>query len=235
MSMPALQFDDDHPILDPDSLKMPESAAHRGAIDLVGLAVTHLLGSQVQVFRDMNWYPTDGGGPLAPDLMVLPAGTTEPSPTSYRQDQDGGPHPLAVVEVPSASDSYVSFRAKASRLHQLGAVVYLVIVQSPGQAVLRLGPGDREPQPWSGRPMEELGGIRLAFEAGDLVLTTPTGLRGRSDADLLASIERRAEAAESLVVEVQGRAEAAEEQLAALLRQMEAHGITPEIDPPAST
>lgn len=221
MSMPALQFDDDQPVLDPDTLKVPESAAHRQAIDLIGLAITHTLGSQVQVFRDMNWYPTDGGGPVAPDLMVLPAGAIEPSPTSYRQDQTDGPPPLAVVEVPSASDSFVSFRAKASRLHQLGAVVYQVIVQSPGQAVLRLGPGDREPQPWVGQPMEELGGIRLSFEAGDLILETPGGLRGASDADLLDQVRRRA-------VE-------AEERLAALVRQMEAAGITPEFDPPAAS
>ena len=220
MSMPALQFDDDQPVLDPDSLKVAETAAHRRTIDLVGLAATHLLGSQVQVFRDMNWYPTDGGGPVAPDLMVLPAGTTEPSPTSYRQDQTGGPPPLAVVEVPSASDSYVSFRLKALRLHRLGAVVYLVIVQSPGQEVLRLGPGDREPQPWEGQPMDELGDIRLLFEAADLVLEMPDGLRVTSDADLLAQIE--------------GRAEAAEERLAALMRQMEAQGIQPEVDPPPS-
>lgn len=226
--MPALQFDEDQPVLDPDTLKVPESAAHRQAIDLVGLAVTHTLGSQVQVFRDMNWYPTDGGGPVAPDLMVLPAGAIEPSPTSYRQDQTGGPPPLAVVEVPSASDTYVSFRTKALRLHQLGAVVYLVIVQSPGRAVLRLGPGDREPQPWAGQPMEELGGIRLSFEVGDLVLETPGGLRGTSDADLLDQVRRRA-------LEAEGRAEAAEERLAALVRQMEAAGITPELDPPAAS
>ncbi len=216
--MPALQFDDDQPVLDPDTLKVAETAAHRRTIDLLGLAATHILGSQVQVFRDMNWYPTDGGGPVAPDLMVLPAGTTEPSPTSYRQDQTGGPPPLAVVEVPSASDSFVSFRAKALRLHRLGAVVYLVVVQSPGQAVLRLGPGDREPQPWAGQPVEELGGVRLSFEAGDLVLETPNGLRGTSDAELVAQIERRAEAAE--------------DRLAALVRQMEAAGITPVLDPP---
>ncbi len=231
--MPALQFDDDQPVLDPDTLKMPESAAHRQAIDLVGLAVTHTLGSQVQVFRDMNWYPTDGGGPVAPDLMVLPAEAIEPSPTSYRQDQTGGPPPLAVVEVPSASDTYVSFRTKALRLHQLGAVVYLVIVQSPGQAVLRLGPGDREPQPWVGQPMEELGGILLSFEVGHLVLETPGGLRGTSDADLLANIDSRAVEAERRAVEAEGRVEVAEGRLAALVGQMEAHGITPENDPPA--
>lgn len=65
--------------------------------------------------------------------------------------------------------------------------------------------------------MEELGGIRLGFDAGNLVLETPGGLRGTSDADLLAGIERRA-------VE-------AEERLAALVRQMEAVGITPEMNP----
>ena len=241
MSMPALQFDDDQPVLDLDSLKVAETAAHRRTIDLVGLAATHLLGSQVQVFRDMNWYPTDGGGPVAPDLMVLPAGTTEPSPTSYRQDQTGGPPALVVVEVPSASDGFLTLWAKVRRLHGLGSVVYVVVVQPPGLDVLRIGPGDGESQSWVGRPIEELGGIRLSFEGSELVAETPSGLRGTSDGDLLAQVQRsavaaegRAEAAESRAEAAEGRAEAAEGRLAALVRQLEAHGITPEIDPPSS-
>ena len=209
MSMPAVQFDDDdQPVLDPDSLKMPETAVHRRTIDLIGLAVTNALGSGARVFRDMNWYPADGSAAIAPDLMVLAADAVEASPRSYRQDKTGGPAPIAVVEVPSASDSFVSFRAKAFRLQRLGTVVYLVVPEAPGQAVLRLGPGDREPQPWTDRPIGELGGIRLGFDGGELVAETPAGLRGTSDADLFARAEQRAADSEQRAAVLEERAAA---------------------------
>ncbi len=225
MSMPAVQFDDDHPVLDPDTLKMPEASAHRHAIDLIGLAAARALGPEWLIFRDLNWYPRDGGGPVAPDLMVLPQGATERFPTSYRQDQTGGPVPAAVVEIPSENDSFSSFRSKAVRYQRLGAVVYLVVVDGAGQAVLRLGPGDREPQAWADRPIGELGGIRLAFAAGELVATTPDGLRATGDRGLLDAIEARSAAAS------EERAEAAEERAEALARQLRALGVEPEAGP----
>ena len=144
MSMPTLSFDDDHPLVDPDQLKMPEADGHRCAVDLIGLAAIRLLGPEFRVFRDMNWYPTGGGNPVAPDLMVLPADATEPRPTSYRQDQTDGPSPTVVVEVPSECDSFVSFREKAFRYQSLGTTVYLVVVEG-ACSVLRLGADDTEP------------------------------------------------------------------------------------------
>lgn len=74
MSMPAVEFDDE-PFVDPDELKMPESPQHRGATDLVALLAADLLGEGHAVYREMNWYPDDGGSAVAPDIMVLPAGT----------------------------------------------------------------------------------------------------------------------------------------------------------------
>lgn len=220
MAMPAVQFDDDPPVVDPDQLKMPEAAAHRGAVDLIGLAATRLLGPDTRVFRDLNWYPTDGGGPMAPDLMVLPAGAVEPSPTSYRQDQTGGPPPMVVVEVPSESDTFVSFRAKAFRYQGLGTVVYLVVVEGPRQTVLRLGPNDDgEPRPWVDQPIAELGGLRLGFDGGELVAITPAGVRAARDVDLLTQAE--------------DRATAAEERAEALLRQLQALGVEPPSGPAA--
>lgn len=213
MSMPTLQFDDDH-LVDPDQLKMPESDGHRRTVDLIGLAVSRLLGPEFRVFRDMNWYPAGGGNPMAPDLMVLPAGATDPRPTSYRQDLTDGPSPVAVVEVPSESDGFVAFREKAFRYQALGTPVYLVVIEG-ARAVLRLGPQDTEPMPWANRPIDELGGIQLGFDGDDLVLTTPDGVRATSDADLLDVVERRADAAEA-------RAEA-------LRRQLDALGVVPEV------
>ena len=58
--MPALQLDDDAPVPDPDCLKVPENAHHRQVVDVVALAATGLLGSDVRVFRDMN-LPTEEG------------------------------------------------------------------------------------------------------------------------------------------------------------------------------
>lgn len=146
--------------------------------------------------------------------MVLPAAATDAVPTSYRQDQTGGPAPAAVVEVPSESDSFPRFWAKALRLQRLGSVVYLVVVDGPGQGVLRLGPDDGEMVAWPGNePIAELGGIRLGFESGALTVTTPAGLRAVSDQGLLAAAAERAEE---------------------LARQLRALGVEPEAGPPGT-
>ena len=196
MPMPALEFDDEAPILDPDTLKMAEAPAHQQVIDLIGLAATTLIGPDLRVFRDMNWYPPDGRGPMAPDVMVLALDATEPWPKSYRQDQTDGPPPTAVVEVPSDSDTFTSLLAKAQRYRALGTVTYLVAIDTPEPTVLRLGPDDVEPRYWVDQPMPELGGIRLVTHDGELplALVTPSGIRATSDAELLGEAERRAEA-----------------------------------------
>ena len=237
MAMPALQFDDDQPVLDPDSLKMPETPAHRRAVDLIGLAASRLLGVDSRVFRDMNWYPTDGGGPMAPDLMVLPAVAIGPDLRSYRQNPDGGPPPMVVFEMPSESDSFASFRAKALRYQALGTVVYLVVTERPHPAVLRLGRGDREPQPWADLAISELAGLRLGFDGDELVATLPDGTRARSDADLVAMAHERAAEAETRAAEAheraaeaEARAAAAERAARALTRRLEALGIDSDLD-----
>jgi len=63
--MPALPIDCDDEILNPDDLKMPERAVRRRAVDLIGLSAARLLGPGHRVFRDLNWYPNDSGGPMA--------------------------------------------------------------------------------------------------------------------------------------------------------------------------
>lgn len=233
MSMPAMAFchdDDDHPPIDPDDLKMPESPAHRGATDVIGLTAARLLGAEFDVFRDMNWYPGDGRPPLAPDLLVLPAGAMPPRggpadvrPKSYRQDQTGGPTPTVAVEVPSDSDGFVALRAKTLRCRELGVVLYLVVMHSP-QGVIRLAPGEAD-RPWADRPIPELGGLSIGFDHGDLVVTTPDGLRVDSDDALVAQLDAAAEAARAEAAAAQADAVAARaDAVAARAEAIEARG-----------
>lgn len=228
MSMPNVSFDDDHPLVDPDQLKMPEADGHRRAVDLIGLAAIRLLGPQFRVFRDMNWYPAGGGNPVAPDLMVLPADAIDPRPTSYRQDQTGGPSPLVVVEVPSESDSFVSFREKAFRYQSLGTTVYLVVVEG-ARTVLRLGVGDAEPLLWTNHPIPELGDLRLTFDHGELMATLPDGLQATSDGALVAQLDALADDARKQADDARQQAGEAEERAEALRRQLVALGVAPEV------
>ncbi len=212
MSMPAVVFDHDaHPPGLPDDLKMPERAVHRRAVDVIGLASTRLLGPSIRVFRDMNWYPADGGNATAPDIMFLPAEAVEASPRSYRQAD--GPPPLVVVEIPSDDDGFAAFRAKAKRAQANGSVVYIAVVDGPDRVVLRLGLDDTEFVAWTGRPISELGGLRIDYDDGELTVVLPDGLRARSDADLVSAAETKA-------AEMSAKAD----EMARLLRE---HGIDP--------
>lgn len=213
--MPALQLDDDAPVPDPDELKVPENAQHRQVVDVVALAATGLLGSHLRIFSDMNWYPPDDGNAVAPDIMVVPTAAIEATPKSYRQDQTGGPPPTVVVEIPSPTDSFVSFRAKAFRYRSLGTVTYVIVVGGSNDVVLRLGPDDPEPQPWTDRPIDELGGLRLGFADGELVVTTPHGLSATSDQELLEA-------------EAQSRAATAEARAATLAERLRQLGVDPD-------
>jgi Uma2 family endonuclease len=207
-----------------DNLKMPERAIHRQTVDLMALAATRLLGDEVWIFRDLNWYPPDGGTATAPDIMVLPRAALDELPRSYRQDKTGGPPPLAVVEIASDDDSYARVRAKARRAQQLGSVFYLVVVENQqsddDQSVLRLGADDAELTAWTGRPIPELGDIALSFTNGVPTLTLPDGTTAQSDADLVATAEGRADAAE-------GRADAAEARVRALEARLRDLGAEP--------
>ncbi len=219
VSMPAVVFDhDDHPPGLPDDLKMPERAVHRQAVDVIALAATRLLGPSVRVFRDMNWYPADGGNATAPDIMFLGAEAVEPSPRSYRQND--GPPPLVVVEIPSDDDSFAAFRTKAKRAQANGSVVYIAVVDGPDPVVLRLGLDDTEFVAWTGRPLTELGNLRIDYDDGELTVVLPDGLRASTDADLVSAAEAKAEEAEARADEALARAG----EMARLLRE---HGIDP--------
>ena len=195
MSMPLTVVPGEDERFDPDDLKMPESPDHRQVVDAIGLAAAAQLGPSYQLFRDMNWYPPDGGNAMAPDIMVLPAGAFVPPPgadpddrlKSYRQDKTGGPPPIVVAEVPSESDGYVHLRAKASRCCALGAVVYIVLFDPP-RLIERFTPDDPHPRDWNDQPIPELGDIRLAFVDDRLTVITPDGLRFSSDSDLVEEL-----------------------------------------------
>ncbi len=194
MSMPAVSFGDD-PFVAADDLKMPERAAHRQAVDLIALAATQLLGPGARIFRDLNWYPDDERGPVAPDVMVVPAEAVEPRPRSYRQDRRGGPPPDVVVEIPSETDSFVSLRTKARRYQRLGTTLYVVTVDDGDVDVLRLGVDDREFVPWMGREIPELGGLRLDAVDDTLTATLPDGTTATTDDELVAAARRAEDAA----------------------------------------
>lgn len=233
--MPAAIFDDeDSSPFDPDDLKMPESPRLRRASDLIGLATSLLLGESHDVFRDMNWYPADGGTAMAPDVLVLPAGAWVAPPgtpadeplKSYRQDRTEGPPPVVVVEVPSASDGFVAMLAKAGRCQQLGAVFHIVSVHEP-RSVLRFGPDDQpvpaerfEARSWVDRPIPELGGLRIGFEGDDLVVELPDGTRATSDEALVVEARQRAALAEDRAADAERRADS-------LARQLRDLGVEP--------
>ena len=66
MSMPAVDLDGEF-LLDPDTLKVPEHPHHRRLAEALGLTIDHEVKGRMVCYRDMNWYPLDGGGPIAPD------------------------------------------------------------------------------------------------------------------------------------------------------------------------
>ena len=196
----AQWVDDDDRCFDPDDLKMPESPEHRRVIDAIGIVASRLLGTDVVVYRDMNWYPTDGGNAVAPDLMVLPANAFVER--SYKQPADG-PVPSVVVEVPSASEGFTDFLQKAARYQRLGVCCYSVITDSGVCSVLRSMPGEGTANTvWTGEPIAELGGLRIDVANDRIVVVTPTGDVLVHDSDLV-------EAAEQRVAELEARLRAA--------------------------
>ena len=67
----VLDVEDD---ADPYTLKVPENPDHRRIVDAIGIVGARQLRPNTVVYRDMNWYPSEGGHAMAPDLMTLPAG-----------------------------------------------------------------------------------------------------------------------------------------------------------------
>jgi Putative restriction endonuclease len=200
MASTAQWVDDDDRCYDPDDVKMPENPEHRRVIDAIGIVASRLLGPDVVVYRDMNWYPTDGGNAVAPDLMVLPASAFVER--SYKQPADG-PVPSVVVEVPSGSDGFTDFLRKAARYERLGVCCYTVITGSGVCSALRSMPGEGSANKmWIGEPIAELGGLRLDVHNDRIVVVTPTGDVLVHDSDLV-------EAAEQRIAELEARLRAA--------------------------
>ena len=158
----------------------------------------------IVVYRDMNWYPTDGGTAIAPDVMTLPRGLVTADAKSYRQAV-GGLLPGVAVEVASASDSFPAFHAKTNRYRALGVPVYIVIVDPGAVDVLRAGEAHER---WVGRVIPELGNLSLDIDEGRIVARFPQGEVVWSAGTLLTkTIER----------------------VAALERQLRALGIDPAV------
>ncbi len=234
-SMPAVDLDDELPSY-PDELKMPENPLHRRVAETVAHAVHHEAGGRLDCFRDMNWYPPDGGNAIAPDVMVLPPAVVVPPAKSYRQPPDG-PTPAAVVEIPSETDSFASFRRKVQRLQALGPVVYIIVADPGTAAVLRLAPGEAEPSSWNGLPMPELGGITVTVDPGAAGVTfhTTDGLSFSSSEqlqDLFAAGAARAAELEARTAELEARTAELEEKLRAMGLDPDAPSPPPASAPP---
>lgn len=210
---------DDESFVDPDDIKMPESPEHRRVTDLIAAVAERLL-PHLAIYRDMNWYPRDGGNAVAPDVMTLPAGSLPTLAKSYQQSVDG-PVPGVVVEVLSESDTFDNFHAKTSRYRRLGVVVYVVMVHPESVDVLRMQ--DTDYNRWIDRPIPELGDLRLDIDDGTIIVVTPDGTRLHRAGDLVTVTEQRADDAER-------RASDAERRAAVLEAQLRALGIDPAID-----
>jgi len=147
---------------DPDTIKVPESPEHRRVVELIGVISDRLLGEEYVTYRDMNWYPSDQGAAIAPDVMVLPAGTLPEGARSYRQDKLDGPAPLVVVEVPSETNTFHDLQKKLRRYRRLGVPAYVVASEAQASCVMRQDPEDSTLTNWENQPIPELGGLRLA-------------------------------------------------------------------------
>jgi hypothetical protein len=198
------------PPVDPDEITVPESPEHRRVVELIAAMSSLHLPAGVVCHRNMNWYPLDGGNAIAPDVMTLPVGTVVRPQRSYRQHV-GGPLPGAVVEVPSASDSFDGFREKLYRFHRLGVPAFVVTADGPF-AVLRLGLEDRYELPWAGKAIAELGGITIDGDDDGVFVQTPDGRIVRRAEDLTIDALRRADmsAAQAAASAAQAAASAAQ-------------------------
>jgi hypothetical protein len=229
--MPAVDIDDE-PFLDPDELKMPESPEHRRVAELIAVAAEQqMVGTAV--YRDMNWYPLDGGNAIAPDVMTLPLGTLPARAKSYRQPVDG-PLPGVVVEVPSDSDAVNTFLAKTSRCQRLGIVVYMVTVEDGYVGVVRMAGVGTDYVHWTGRPIPELGNICVDVVDGSIVIRSSSNQVFRRAADMISDANQRATDAnqratdaDQRAADASRRAADASRRAAALEAQLRALGVEP--------
>jgi Putative restriction endonuclease len=205
--------DDD---FDPDTLKMPDNPRHRRIIEAIGVAADTQVDSSVVVYRDMNWYPPDGGNAVAPDIMVLPSGVIGSDDNSYRQPTADLPFPLAVIEVPSSSDTFDGLRAKAARYGALAVDVYIISTQPTLGVALRLVPGTAEFIPWTGQPIAPLGGLTVEVADGDVIVRTLDGRTFTSAAELVGLADARAAIADERAATAEARATMLEAKLRSL-------------------
>lgn len=226
MLMSTLPIDDES-MASQDTLKVPQSAPHHWAMDLIAQAARGLLGSEFHVFADMNWYHPDYPHPVAPDVMVIPAGGVEPRLRSYQQG--GGVSPTVVVEIPSENNTAFEVQKKNLRYKNLGVVTIAVYIEPGTEEVLRRGPDDQDLRNWTGRPIPELGGLALDFDKqGILRATTPDGYSGTSHAEILHAIHADQQAAaEANAAAAEANAAEAEAKMAAMAEQLRAAGIEP--------
>jgi Putative restriction endonuclease len=209
----CLDVDDN---FDPDTLKMPENPKHRRIIDAIGMVANHYVGADTVVYRDMNWYPPDGGNAVAPDLMTLPVGALDSGSSSYRQSEADSPFPGVVVEVPSPTDTFDGLSAKAARYISLGVDVYLVSTEPALGAARRLVPGTTEFVAWTGKPIEPLGGLTIEIVDGEVKVRTPDGHVFSEDSELYGWLLSAERAARSEANEANARAAGFEARLRAL-------------------
>ena len=205
---------------DPDTIKVPESAEHRRVVDLIGAISDQLLGKDYEVFRDMNWYPTDDGSAVAPDVMALPAGSLPDGARSYRQDKLGGPTPLVVVEVPSETNSFFNVQKKLQRYRRLGVPTYVVASEDQASCVMRQDPDDSTLTNWDNHPIPELGGLRLT-SVDDRIFA------GNGGIPLIESAAEWIESLRQLVATHSQRAETEAQRADRLAEQVRALGGTP--------
>jgi Putative restriction endonuclease len=220
----ATDWQDDEFVADPDELKMPESPEHRRVIDAIGVVASLLLETTLTVYRDMNWYPPDGGNAVAPDLMVLAADA--PVVRSYKETPDG-PSPTIVVEVPSRSDGVSDFFKKSARYRALGVDFFTVLTDSGTCSVLRFAPGRTDVEDWTGRPIAELGGLSIDVRDDRIVVVTPDGHVIVHDADISRAAQEQAAAAQEQAAAAQEQAAAALRRVAELESALRAAGIEP--------
>lgn len=208
-----LDADDD---LDPDTMKVPENPEHRRIVDAIGIVASRALRPHTMVYRDMNWYPPDGGNAVAPDIMTLPSGVLPHEGKSYRQTDVDMPFPSAVVEVPSATDTFDGLRAKSARLNALGVDVYIISTDAIVGGAMRVAPGSTALVNWTGKPIAALGGLSIEMAEGSVAVRTPEGLLISTDAELLDMLAAGREAAEAQAELERARATQLEARLRAL-------------------
>jgi len=213
--------------VDPDELKVPENPLHRQVTDVISVVATELLNRDVRLFRDMNWYPTDGGNVIAPDIMVIAADAVPVGDKSYKQHKIGGPLPSVVVEIPSDTDTFDSMMDKLERYSSLGVPAYVVRLRPQANAVTRHPPGENAVIHGM-NPIPELGGLAIDTTGEVPVVVSPDGERVQSDHQWASRHMAKLEAMEVQAEQMTARVEEMAARVAQLEAKLREAGIDPE-------